>query len=185
MTLGSWFREYVYIPLGGNRRGPLLAFRNLLAVWFLTGFWHGASWNFIIWGLLLFFILSVERLGLIRILERWRMAGHLYMVFMIPLTWLVFAVTDIRQFILYFQRLFPVFARQQQFFYFSGDYVKYARLYAVSLAAGLLFMTDIPIRIYARFKYSMITAAALLGIFWLCVYCMRMGMDDPFLYFRF
>lgn len=69
--------------------------------------------------------------------------------------------------------------------YFSGDYVKYARLYAVSLAAGLLFMTDIPIRIYARFKYSMITAAALLGIFWLCVYCMRMGMDDPFLYFRF
>lgn len=185
MTLGSWFREYVYIPLGGNRRGPLLALRNLLAVWFLTGFWHGASWNFIIWGLLLFFILSVERLGLIRILERWRMAGHLYMAFMIPLTWLVFAVTDIRQIILYFQRLFPVFARQQRFFYFSGDYVKYARLYAVSLAAGLLFMTDIPIRIYARFKYSMITAAALLGIFWLCVYCMRMGMDDPFLYFRF
>ena len=98
------------------------------------------------------------------------MAGHLYMAFMIPLTWLVFAVTDIRQIILYFQRLFPVFARQQQFFYFSGDYVKYARLYAVSLVAGLLFMTDIPIRIYARFKYSMITAAALLGIFWLCVY---------------
>ena len=185
MTLGSWFRDYVYIPLGGSRKGKLMTFRNMLAVWALTGFWHGASWNFIIWGLLLFFILSVERLGLIRILERWRMAGHLYMAFMIPLTWLVFAVTDIRQIILYFQRLFPVFARQQRFFYFSGDYVKYARLYAVSLAAGLLFMTDIPIRIYARFKYSMITAAALLGIFWLCVYCMRMGMDDPFLYFRF
>ena len=76
--------------IGRQQAGPLLAFRNLLAVWFLTGFWHGASWNFIIWGLLLFFILSVERLGLIRILERWRMAGHLYMAFMIPLTWLVF-----------------------------------------------------------------------------------------------
>lgn len=185
MTLGSWFREYVYIPLGGNRRGALYTFRNLLAVWFLTGIWHGASWNFIIWGLLLFLIISVERLGLLRILERWRLAGHLYMAFMIPLTWLVFAVTDMGQMALYFQRLFPVFARQEQFFYLNGDYVKYGRLYAFSLAAGLLFMTDIPMRIYVRFKYSIITAAALLGIFWLCVYCMRMGLDDPFLYFRF
>lgn len=185
MTLGSWFREYVYIPLGGNRKGTFAMFRNLLAVWFLTGFWHGASWNFIIWGLLLFFIISAERLGLLKLLERWKVFGHLYMAFMIPLTWLVFAVTDIGQITLYFQRLFPFFARQEPFFYFGGDYVKYGRLYAVSLAAGLLFMTDIPMRIYTRFRYSLITAAVLLGIFWLCVYCMRIGLDDPFLYFRF
>lgn len=172
MTLGSWFREYVYIPLGGNRRGTLLTFRNLLAVWFLTGFWHGANWNFIIWGLLLFLILSVERLGLLKLLERWRVVGHLYMAFMIPLTWLVFAVTDMGQIALYFQRLFPFFARPEQFFYFSGDYIKYGKLYAVSLAAGLPFMTDIPMRLYSQFKYSMITAAALVGVFWLCVYCM-------------
>lgn len=185
MTLGSWFRDYVYIPLGGNRRGRLLTFRNLMAVWFLTGFWHGASWNFILWGLLLFLIMSVERLGLLAVLERRSLLGHLYMLFVIPLTWLVFAVTDMEQIALYLQRLFPVFARQKQFIYFSGDYLKYGKLYAVSLAAGLIFMTDIPRRIYMRHRYSLITAIGLLAVFWMCVYCMRLGLDDPFLYFRF
>ncbi|WP_336624685.1 MBOAT family O-acyltransferase [Hungatella sp.] len=184
ITLGSWFREYVYIPLGGNRRGTLLTFRNLLAVWLLTGFWHGASWNFIIWGLLLFLIMSIERLGLLRVLERRRVIGHLYMMLTIPLTWLVFAVTDVRQILLYFQRLFP-FLMKQSLFYFSGDYLKYGKLYAVSIAAGLLFMTDIPYRIYNRHKYSLVTAVVLLAVFWACVYCIRIGMDDPFLYFRF
>lgn len=184
ITLGSWFREYVYIPLGGNRRGALLTFRNLLAVWLLTGFWHGASWNFIIWGLLLFLIMSIERIGLLRVLERRRVIGHLYMMLTIPLTWLVFAVTDIRQILLYFQRLFP-FLMKQSVFYFSGDYLKYGKLYAVSIAAGLVFMTDIPCRIYNRHKYSLVTAVVLLAVFWACVYCIRIGMDDPFLYFRF
>jgi len=184
ITLGSWFREYVYIPLGGNRRGALLTFRNLLAVWLLTGFWHGASWNFIIWGLLLFLIMSIERLGLLRVLERRRVIGHLYMMLTIPLTWLVFAVTDVRQILLYFQRLFP-FLMKQSLFYFSGDYLKYGKLYAVSIAAGLLFMTDFPYRIYNRHKYSLVTAVVLLAVFWACVYCIRIGMDDPFLYFRF
>ena len=184
ITLGSWFREYVYIPLGGNRRGALLTFRNLLAVWLLTGFWHGASWNFIIWGLLLFLIMSIERLGLLRVLERRRVIGHLYMMLTIPLTWLVFAVTDVRQILLYFQRLFP-FLMKQSLFYFSGDYLKYGKLYAVSIAAGLLFMTDFPYRIYNRHKYSLVTAVVLLAVFWACVYCIRSGMDDPFLYFRF
>lgn len=185
MTLGGWFRQYVYIPLGGNRRGTLLTFRNLLAVWLLTGFWHGASWNFILWGLLLFLIMSVERLGLLKVLERRRAIGHLYMTLVIPLTWLVFAVTDVSQIALYFQRLFPFLAREREFIYFDGDYLKYGKLYAVSLAAGLLFMTDLPQRFYSRHKDSLGTAAALLAVFWMCVYCMHVGLDDPFLYFRF
>lgn len=130
-------------------------------------------------------IMSAERLGLLAVLERWSFLGHLYMLFVIPLTWLVFAVTDIGQIALYLQRLFPVFARQKQFVYFSGDYLKYGKLYAISLAAGLIFMTDIPGRIYRRHRYSLITAIGLLAVFWLCVYCMRLGLDDPFLYFRF
>lgn len=185
MTLGSWFREYVYIPLGGNRSGWLATLRNMFVVWFLTGFWHGASWNFILWGVVLFLLMSVERLGVLGILQRYPIVGHGYMMLAIPLTWLIFAVTDLSQTAIYFQRLFPFFAPDQQVSYFAGDFLKYGRIYFYSMAAGLIFMTDLPKRIYDRHKYSFATAAALLAVFWLCFYCMKMGADDPFLYFRF
>ena len=64
ITLGNWFRDYLYIPLGGNRKKPARTFFNLFSVWLLTGFWHGASWNFLLWGLLLFVLISVEKLAL-------------------------------------------------------------------------------------------------------------------------
>lgn len=185
MTLGSWFREYVYIPLGGNRRGALITFRNLLAVWILTGLWHGASWNFILWGLVLFVLISIEKLGLRKVLVKRPAIGHIYMLFAIPLTWLLFAVTDISQIAIYLQRLFPMFAPEREAAYFAGDYLKYGRLYAISLCAGLIFMTPAPRNLYNRWKKSPISAVVLLIVFWCCVYCMKIGMDDPFLYFRF
>ncbi len=185
ITLGSWFRQYVYIPLGGNRVGKPRMLLNLLAVWLLTGFWHGADWNFILWGFLLFVLISVEKLGLGKLLERWRWLGHLYMLFVIPLSWLVFAVSDLGQLGIYFQRLLPFLAGAGERIYFAGDYLKYGRLYGISLAAGLLFMTGLPRRIYERYKTSIVSAAGLAVVFWLCVYCIKMGMDDPFLYFRF
>ena len=70
MTLGSWFREYVYIPLGGNRRSAPRVYFNLFVVWLLTGFWHGAGWNFILWGVVLFIIIAIEKAGLKRFLDR-------------------------------------------------------------------------------------------------------------------
>ena len=69
ITLGSWFREYVYIPLGGNRVSSGRIMLNLFIVWFLTGFWHGASYNFIMWGLFFFILISIEKLGFIKILN--------------------------------------------------------------------------------------------------------------------
>lgn len=185
ITLGSWFREYIYIPLGGNRRGAILTYRNMFAVWLLTGFWHGASWNFILWGILLFLLISLEKLGLIRLLERIPLIGHLYMMFVIPVSWLLFAVTDLGQIIVYLKRLFPFLARQEQFSYFAGDYLKYGSLYAFSLLMGLIFMTGLPVRLYEKYKYSFVTVLLLLMIFWGSVYCMKIGLDDPFLYFRF
>ena len=185
MTLGSWFRDYVYIPLGGSRKGKLMTFRNMLAVWALTGFWHGASWNFILWGLLMFALISVEKLGLIRILERVLALGHLYMAFAISVSWVLFAVTDLSQMAVYFTRLFPFLPQPEGMAYFAGDYLKYGRLYGLSLAAGLVFATGLPMKLYRRFKNSPAAAVVLLAVFWGCVYCMKMGMDDPFLYFRF
>lgn len=185
ITLGTWFREYVYIPLGGNRRGSLRSFFNLFAVWLLTGLWHGASWNFVLWGLALFVLIAMERLGLGRVFSRWPIAGHLYMLFAIPLTWLIFAVTDLSQMAIYFQRLFPFLAPGKHFIYYSGDFMKYATLYFWPMAAGLVFMTRVPRNLYERMKYGFVSAAILTAVFWLCVYCMKMGADDPFMYFRF
>ncbi|MCC8026928.1 MAG: MBOAT family protein [Clostridium sp.] len=185
ITLGSWFREYVYIPLGGNRGGSLRTLRNMFIVWFLTGFWHGASWNFILWGLVLFVIIGAEKLGYIRILEERPIAGHIYMLFMIPLTWLLFAVTDFGRIGIYLQRLFPFLAAPGRYSYYGGDFLKYGKLYGLSLAAGLIFMTDIPRKLYEKYRDTPATALLLLGVFWFCVYCMKIGLDDPFLYFRF
>lgn len=185
MTLGRWFREYIYIPLGGSHRGNMSSFFNLFAVWLLTGLWHGASWNFVLWGMALFLLISLERLGLNRIFLRFPIAGHIYMMFAIPLTWLLFAVTDLSQTAVYLERLFPFLAPDKNFTYYSGDFVKYVTLYFLPLAAGTVFMTEMPRKMYERMKCSFVSAAVLVAVFWLCVYCMKMGADDPFLYFRF
>ncbi|MGL6219723.1 MAG: MBOAT family O-acyltransferase [Lacrimispora sphenoides] len=185
MTLGGWFRNYVYIPLGGNREGFLKTFRNMLVVWLLTGLWHGTSPNFLLWGFVLFALISLEKLGLGKLLERWRVVGHVYMLFAIPLTWMLFAITDFSQLGIYIQRLFPFLSPIGKYTYFAGDFLKYGRSYGLSLCAGLIFMTGLPRRLYDRKRESLCSAIALLIIFWLCVYCMKMGANDPFMYFNF
>ena len=94
MTLGSWFRDYVYIPLGGSRCSKGKMIRNLLVVWLFTGLWHGAGWNFLLWGFLLFVLVAVEKLCLLKVFRRVPILGHVYMILAIPLSWLVFAISD-------------------------------------------------------------------------------------------
>lgn len=97
ITLSSWFREYVYIPLGGSRRGRARTYLNLFAVWALTGIWHGAAVNFLLWGLYFFFVLTLEKAFLGRILERLpRLFRHVYALFFILIGWFIFAADGIR-----------------------------------------------------------------------------------------
>lgn len=184
ITLGSWFREYVYIPLGGNRKGLLKMVRNLFVVWLFTGLWHGADWNFALWGMLLFVILVVEKFWTGRFFDRHRGLGHLYMILLIPLTWLVFGITDMGQMWVYFRKLFPFFGNCGKAL-FAQDFIKYGKMYGIFFVAAILFSTKIPARLYEKYKYSVGVLIGLLVIFWLSVYCLYIGMNDPFLYFRF
>ena len=184
ITLGTWFKENVYIPLGGNRHGTAKTVRNYFVVWAFTGLWHGASWNFVIWGMVLFGLIMLERFVIGDFLNKYKLIGHLYMILVIPLTWLLFAITDFHQLGVYFLRLVP-FIPQKAHTLFEGDFSKYWKIYGKFLIAGLIFSTPLPAAIYRKIKNSPITAFALLAIFWGSVYCIYKGMNDPFMYFNF
>lgn len=184
ITLGSWFREYIYIPLGGSRCSTAKIVRNYLIVWLFTGLWHGASWNFVLWGLALFGLIMLERFVIGDFLKAVPVVGHLYMFLIIPLTWLLFAITDFSQLGIYFGKLFGI-AAEGDFIINSKDYVKYWGIYGKYFIAGVIFSTKIPELIYKKIKGSLFCALLLLAVFWCSVYCMYKGMDDPFLYFRF
>lgn len=97
ISLGSWFRDYVYIPLGGNRQGTAKQLRNILIVWMLTGLWHGAAWNFVLWGLLYAVLLINEKLWLKKHLERHRAVGHVYTLLAVILGFVLFGAADLGQ----------------------------------------------------------------------------------------
>lgn len=184
ITLGSWFREYVYIPLGGNRNGKWTTIRNLLVVWLLTGIWHGAGYNFVLWGMVIFIIIMMEKFCIGKYLNKGPLIGHIYMVVLIPLTWAIFAIDDIGQLAMFYTRLFPFFG-QGMWSVFRYDYLKYLNLYYPFLIAGILLSTKLPFFMLKRIKKHMIIWLILAIIFIASVYCMYRGFDDPFLYFRF
>lgn len=186
ITLGRWFREYVYIPLGGNRKGKGRQYLNLFVVWLLTGLWHGASLNFILWGLFLFCMISLEKAGLKRILERFKALGHLYMCFLIPVSWLLFAVTDFSQLKIYLLRLFPFFAAgNAQMAVFAGDFEKYIGMYGAGMAAGLVCCTGLMEKAFMKWRNKLWMSVLLLLIFAASVFGMYRGLNDPFLYNSF
>lgn len=181
ITLGNWFREYVYIPLGGNRKGRGRMFFNLFVVWLLTGFWHGASWNFLLWGLFLYLLIVLERLGMEKVLRRYPILGHGYIALVIPLSWLIFAVTDGEQLFIYAGRLFGIGGQA----IYALDYIKYGELYGAFLLIGLFCCTDVPAKIYRKIKNRWVIIPVLAAVFSLSVFWLHKGLEDPFLYFRF
>ena len=181
ITLGQWFREYVYIPLGGNRGGKLKTYRNLLVIWVLTGVWHGAGWNFLLWGAFLFLVIAAEKAGLLSVLQKFPLLSHLYMLLLIPLSWLLFSVTNLQDLWIYLQRLVGVGGNAV----FRGDYLKYAAQYGSLLAVGVLFCTPVPYRVWDNVKKPWATVILLAVIFLSCIYYLYQGMNDPFLYFNF
>lgn len=184
ITLGSWFREYVYIPLGGNRCSKARNLFNLLFVWLLTGIWHGAGYNFLLWGFILFLLIATEKYLTGKFLNSHPAIGHIYMLLIIPLMWAVFAVSDMRELGVLFTRLFPFFGTGA-LSVFKYDYLKYLKEYYPFLIASILFSTRLPYKLLERIRNSVLVPILLLAIFSASIYCMYKGFDDPFLYFRF
>lgn len=184
ITLGKWFREYVYIPLGGNRKGKGRTFFNLFVVWTLTALWHGSGANYLIWGASLLFLLALEKLFLLPYLEKSKFLCHVYLLFVVPLTWVAFAVTDIRQLGIYFARLFPFFGQTEAIIN-QSDYIKYLGDYWPLFLLGVLFATPIPAALYRVIREKWIGSISVAVILVLSLYYLAVSTNNPFLYFNF
>lgn len=185
MTLGTWFREYVYIPLGGNRKGKLRTIFNMFVVWSLTGLWHGASWNFVLWGVLFFVLLTIEKLGLKRILDRIPILGHLYIILIIPMSWIIFALDNLKDIGLYFAKLFPFISQMSMQYVSQTDYITAMQNYGIFFVLAVVFSLGFWQKLYARFRRSFWVSLVVLIIFWASVYQVMTSVNNPFLYFRF
>ena len=184
ITLGRWFRDYVYIPLGGSRKGRLRTMFNLFAVWTLTALWHGAGYNFLIWGGMLLGALFLEKLFLLPFLQKSKVIGHVYLLLFVPVTWMAFTITDVHQLGIYLTRMFP-FVNAHTGMVNSMDYIKYLKDYDSLLAMGVLFATPVPAVIYGKIKRGMLGTLAIAVIFALSMYYLAVSANNPFLYFNF
>ena len=179
MTLSGWFREYVYIPLGGNRKGLKRQIFNLFVVELLTGIWHGANWNFICWGLYYFVLLAVEKLFLLKHLEKGRVWPHLYTLFLVVVGWAMFVGNDTGvSFGLLFQKLFIP----------SGGVspLYFLRNYGVLLAVSVVCCTPLIEKFWNLLKKNVVTrCGAILALLVVSTAYVVGSTNSPFLYFNF
>ncbi len=183
MTLGSWFRDYVYIPMGGSRCTNKRLVRNLALVWVLTGLWHGSGINFLIWGGLLGLFIILEKLFYGKYLAKLPVLGHLYVLVLIPLSWVIFALTDLKELCLYFSRLFPFFG--EGIAVHQGDFLKYAENYGIFFVAGILLCIPASFRFLQKHRKNPAVLLLMLLVFWACVYLISGSAGNPFMYLKF
>lgn len=187
ITLSTWFKEYLYIPLGGNRCGLARQALNLLIVWSLTGFWHGAGWNFVMWGLYYFVILFIEKLFLLKALDKLpKLFRHVYALLLIVIGWVIFASDDVSVLLPYLGSMFG-----------ANGAVGGMDVYTLFTKAVLLIIccvasTELPKRLFlsatgamnekAAFTIKSVMTIALLA---LSMILLIGDSYNPFLYFRF
>ena len=190
ISLGTWFREYVYIPRGGNRVGRAGLIRNTLVVWLLTGFWHGADWNFMIWGVYYGIILLLEKLVYGKYLERLpAFFRHFYAMFLVMIGWYIFSFNEISGGLGY---LTAMFGSGGRFLAGGSIYLLYSN--GILLAALIIGSTNLPQRIAGRIlsavRESDTVSVLLRSLFYAAVFLLSVASlvgasYNPFLYFRF
>ncbi len=199
ISLSTWFRDYLYVPLGGNRKGNGRTYLNLIIVFFITGLWHGAAWNFVLWGFLHGFFLIVERAGDGRFPGKlWRPLQHIYTTFVVLMAWVLFRADSAGSAWNYYGALFGNGAVQ-------NDFAVYSKVlnfeFLLFIIIGLLSATGIIVKVTGLLEakisvmkeryfavteiYRAFQAIFLVGIFILCSVYLITNTYNPFIYYRF
>ena len=189
ISLSSWLRDYVYIPLGGNRVSTLKFIRNILIVWFLTGFWHGAAWNFIIWGLYFGVILLIEKFFLKDFLNKHKIFGHIYTLILILISFIIFNADSLPYIINFLKNMFGFgnlsFINQETMYYLRS----YLIILIIAIIGSTPLFKDICNKLKQNKKFTVfMDILEVLYCFILLIIVTAFLIDasfNPFLYFRF
>lgn len=188
ISLSSWFRDYVYIPLGGNRVGKLKWLRNIFIVWFLTGFWHGASWNFILWGLYFGIILVIEKIYIGRYIEKTKILKYIYTTIIVVISFLIFNSNNLTEIFISLKNMFYISNIQ----FINQETIYYLKSYSILLIISIISATPLLKRITSKLRKTKLKI--LINISEPIVYLLLLILStaflidesfNPFLYFRF
>lgn len=186
ISLSTWFRDYLYIPLGGSRGGPFKTYRNLLIVFLITGLWHGASWNFVLWGVFHGAFLMLERSGLIRINTAPKIVKHFYVIVVVIVGWVFFRIENFGEALNY---LYQMFSFQSGTNWKPLLFLNYYTI--IVLLLGIIFST--PLRLWLKNKFQLtenlyghaLRNTSYLLLFILTIVELAQSNYNPFIYFRF
>lgn len=189
MSLGSWFRDYLYIPMGGNRVSTPRWLFNILVVWMATGFWHGAAWNFVLWGLMFAVLLTIEKLFLIKGLKKLKVLNHIYVLFFVSLSFVLFDSLSISE----AAQSMGAMLGAGKLPLVSTETLYYLKSYGVLLIAGIVgatpLCTALVKKVHNTNRGAVIVNIAepvvLLTLLTVCTAYLIDGSFNPFLYFRF
>lgn len=183
VTLGNFFKDYLYIPLGGNRSGKFKTALNLMIVWLITGIWHGNGLNFILWGVVLGILVILEKFVWGKFLSEHGIVGNVYVIFIIPLTWVIFAIDNFKDMGMFFQRLFPFFGTasivdSSDIWQYLGDYWW---LFVLSIVLCIPKIAEL----FDKYKKKLPVLIGLFLLFWYSVYFCAVSEGNPFMYLNF
>lgn len=186
ISLSTWFRDYVYIPLGGNRCSRLNHYRNIFFVWFLTGLWHGASWNFIVWGIYFVVILIIEKTFLLKVLQNTNgFISHSYTLVLLLVSWVIFAFDDLNVGVHYLATMFGLSGVSL----IDANFLFYVRNNFILLIVLVIASTPLVKKVYDKYidgkKAELIVPLLVLVGLILCTAFIVDASYNPFLYFRF
>ena len=180
-SLGAWFRDNLYIPLGGNRGSTLKTILNLLVVWLFTGVWHGVGGNYLLWAMMLFFFIILERLWLRKLLDRSHIWCHIYTVLVILLSWIPFAIGDWGKMQTFAAKIFGLGGAGLD----PMDYITWGKEYVLLLLGGLFCATPLPRLLWSKIKDHWLIDVVLFVLLWVIIYFVATSSQDPFLYFQY